>query len=194
MGKKNFIVTEDLLRHANDYVPLNKKIRLAQMIAPKCLVKSKTAEQNQKGLEFLALPTMYVDDLELKNLYIMSVLLAEYLNVSIPDEFTDEEYDRYSESHILNQLERFKSNVGLKDKVFDLLGDFNEFKKILNTEIANEKEVRNDAVARFSAAISIVSDPENMKRLQKELETATAEFQKKQHEAIEKLKERTDET
>lgn len=188
MGKKKFVVTEEMLRGANDYIPLARKIELSKMIAPRCIEKSKTADQNQKGLEFLSLPTLWVDDLETKNLYIMSVLLTEYFKMQLPDEFTDKSYDKYGEAHILNQIERFKGNVGVKDKVFDLLGDFNEFKKILNTEISNEKEVRNDPVARLSAAISIVSNPENIKKMQEELERTAGEFEVKQREVIQQLK------
>ena len=101
MGNEKFKVTEDLLREANDYIPLHKKIEIAKAIAPNCIEKSKTAEQNQKGLEFLALPTLWVDNMEIKNLYMMSVLLSEYLHVQIPDDFTDEEYDKYESAHVL---------------------------------------------------------------------------------------------
>jgi hypothetical protein len=160
---------------------------MAKAIAPKCIEKSKTAEQNQKGLEFLALPTLWVDDLETKNLYTMVVLLTEYLKIKVPDDFTDEIYDEYASTHILNQLERFKSNLALKDKVFDLLNDFRDFKKILDTEIFNEKEVRNDPVARLSAAISIISNSENIKKMQEELEKSASEFESAQREAKSKL-------
>ena len=187
MGKKKFNVTEDLLRNASDYIPLSRKVAIAKVIAPKCIAKSKTAQQNQKGLEFLSLPTLWVDDLETKNLYTMSVLLTEYLKIEIPEEFTDETYDEYASTHILNQLERFKSVLSLKDKVFDLLNDFRDFRKILDTEIFNEKEVRNDPVARLSAAISIISNPENIKKMQAELEKSASEFEIAQREAKSKL-------
>ena len=193
MGKKRFIVTEEMVRGAADYLPLSKKVAIAKAIAPSCIIKSKTAEQNQKGLEFLALPTLWVDDMESKSLYAMSVLLMEYLKVTIPDDFSDKDYDRYASSHILNQLERFKSNAELKDKVFDLLNDYRDFKKILDTEIFNEKEVRNDSVERLSAAISIVSNPENIAKMKDELEKKMGEFEIAQIEAKEKLEGRSDE-
>lgn len=185
--EKKFTITENLVRNANDYIPLERKVAMAKAIAPKCIEKSKTAEQNQKGLEFLALPTLWVDDLETKNLYTMVVLLTEYLKIKVPDDFTDEIYDEYASTHILNQLERFKSNLSLKDKVFDLLNDFRDFKKILDTEIFNEKEVRNDPVARLSAAISIISNSENIKKMQEELEKSASEFESAQREAKAKL-------
>jgi hypothetical protein len=193
MGKKKFKVTEELLRNAVDYLPIERKIALSKVIAPLCIEKSKTAEQNQKGLEFLALPTLWVDDLETKNLYTMSVLLTEYLKISVPEDFTDKVYDEYASTHILNQLERFKSNAALKDKVFDLLNDYRDFKKILDTEIFNEKEVRNDPVARLSAAISIVSDPENIKKMQEEMERTAKEFEIAQREAKQNMLRKGDE-
>lgn len=192
MGKKKFKITEEMLMAATDYIPLTKKIAIAKIIAPKCIEKSVTAEQNQKGLEFLALPTQWVDDLETKNLYTMSVLLREYLGVKIPESFTDQNYDEYASVHILNQLERFKSNVSLKDKVFDLLSDFRDFKKMLDTEIFNEKEVRNDPVARISAAISIASNHENIKKAQEEIERLAGEFESAQAEAKRQIKGKGD--
>ena len=123
----------------------------------------------------------------------MSVLLKEYLNIQIPDEFTDETYDQYGEAHILNQLERFKGNAGLKDKVFNILGNFKKFEKMLNTEIENEKNVRNDPVARLSAAISIVSNPENLKKMQEELEQKANEFEIAQKEAKAQIAGKVDE-
>lgn len=188
MGKKKFVLSDDLLKAANDYIPLSKMAYLAKAIAPACITKSKTAEQNQKGLEFLALPTIWVDDPETKELYKMSVLLKEYLKIQIPDDFTDHHYDKYGEAHILNQLERFKGNVELKDKVFNILGNLKKFEKILNTEIENEKNVRNDPVARLSAAISIISDPENIKKMQEELQKKATEFEIAQKEAKSKIK------
>lgn len=192
MGKKKFKITEEMLMAATDYIPLTKKIAMAKIIATKCIEKSVTAEQNQKGLEFLALPTQWVDDLETKNLYTMSVLLREYLGVKIPESFTDQNYDEYASVHILNQLERFKSNVSLKDKVFDLLSDFRDFKKMLDTEIFNEKEVRNDPVARISAAISIASNHENIKKAQEEIERLAGEFESAQAEAKRQIKGKGD--
>lgn len=194
MGKNTFKVTEEILKNASDYIPLSRKILLAKTIARFCIEKSKTAAQNEKGLEFLALPTLWVDDLETKSLYTMSVLLTEYLKIQIPEDFTDENYDQYASTHILNQLERFKSNVILKDKVFDLLNDFRDFKKLLDTEIFNEKEVRNDPIARLSAAISIVSNPENIKKMQEELERTANEFEIAQKEAKEKIAGKGDES
>ena len=176
MGKR-FFITEDILRNASDYIPLSRKNLLARSIAEKCIQRSPIAEQNQKGLEFLALPSLWIDDMETKSLYLMSVMLSEYLKAEIPDEFTDAEYDFYASSHIFNQLERFKGYAELKDKVFDILTDFKEFKKILDTEIYNEKIARNDPVGRLSAAISIVSSPENIQRMKEELEKSTGDLQ-----------------
>lgn len=188
MGKKKFVLTEDILRSANDYIPLSEMALLAKSIAPDCLRKSKTAEQNQKGLEFLSLPTIWVDDPETKELYKMKILLDKYLKIQTPDEFTDKDYDKFGGAHILNQLERFKASVELKDKVFNILGNLKKFEKMLNTEIENEKNVRNDPIARLSAAISIISDPENIKKMQEELQKKATEFEIAQKEAKAKIK------
>lgn len=194
MGKKKFILTESDLRGAKHYIPLHKMATIAKVIAPKCLEKSKTAEQNQKGLEFLALPTLWVDDVETKELYKMSVLLTEYLQIKLPEDFSDEQYDIYGSAHILNQLERFKSNLSLKDTVFDILENYKKFEKMLNIEIENEKAVRNDPVARLTAAISIVSNPDNIRRMQEELEQATIDFESAKREARARIEGKADES
>lgn len=194
MGKKKFRITEEMLNNANDYIPIQKKVEIAKAIAPDCIEKSKTAEQNQKGLEFLALPMLWVDDMEKKTLYTMYVFLTEYLKIDVPSEFASHDYDRFASAHIINQMERFKNVDSLKGKIFDILSDFRDFKKILDTEIYNEKEVRNDPVARLSAAISIVSDPENIKKMQQALEQKTEEFEIAQREAKAKLSGKGDET
>lgn len=193
MEKKRFILTPETMKAANDYLPLSKMAMLAKTIAPACLEKSKTAKQNEKGLEFLALPTLWVDDPELKELYKMHVLLEYYLKIPTPDDFSDKEYDTFGEAHILNQIERFKGNAGLKDKVFDLLENYKRFEKMLNIEIENEKAVRNDPVARLTAAISIVSNPENIKKMKEELERTADEFQIKQHDAIQQVRGKVEE-
>ena len=183
MGKKKFVITEEMLKNAVDYIPLGRKVALAKVIASHCIVRSKTADQNQKGVEFLALPTLWVEDLETKRLYEMSMLLSEYLKVNIPENFTDKEYDHYASAHILNQLERFKSNALLKDKVFDILDDYRDLKKFLDTEIFNETKVRNDTADRLSAAISIVSNPENIEKMKSELDAAMSKFEVAQKDA-----------
>jgi hypothetical protein len=194
MGKKQFKITEEMLKNANDYIPIQKKVEIAKAIAPDCIEKSKTAEQNQKGLEFLALPMLWVDDMEKKSLYTMYVFLTEYLKLDVSAEFASHDYDRFASAHIINQMERFKNVDSLKGKIFDILSDFRDFKKILDTEIYNEKEVRNDPVARLSAAISIVSDPENIKKMQQALEQKTEEFEIAQREAKAKISGKGDET
>lgn len=193
MGKKKFVLTEEMLRAAHDYIPLSEMAFLAASIAPNCLKKSKTAEQNQKGIEFLALPTIWVHDPEMKELWKMKIFLDKYLNIQTPDDFSDKNYDKFGEAHIFNQLERFKANAELKDKVFNILGNLKKFEKMLNTEIDNEKEVRNDPVARLTAAISIVSNPENIKKMKEELERTADEFQIKQHDAIQQIRGKVEE-
>lgn len=193
MEKKNFIVTEEMIREAVDYVPLSKKVALAQTIAPKCIQKSKTAEQNQKGLEFLSLPCIWVDDLEMKELYCMAILLKEYLGVDVPDEFSDDEYDLYAGSHILYQLERFKGNYELKNKVFDILGDYKKLEKFINTYIQTEKDVRNDGVARLSASIAISTNPENLKKMTEELKVTLTEYEAARADARAKIEGKVEE-
>lgn len=169
MNDERMTISEDTLRGANDYIPLLKKDQIAKAIAGKCLRISRTADQNKAGEKMLAMPCIYVEDTATKEMYQMEILLRYYLGIDIGEEFTDEMYDFYGRSHILNQLERFKGYAELKNKVFDLLSDYSKMKKFLDVEIYNEKTIRNDGLARTAAAISVVATPENIRAMIEEL-------------------------
>ena len=181
-NKETFVFTEEDIKNASEYMPLASKITLSKEIASGCIVPMKTADQNIPGLDFLALPELYEEDLGRKSIMLLSTLLGWYFDIQMPvDEegrITAEIYDRFAAGAPLNQLERFKGNAVLRDKVFNIIADFKEFKKMVDTEIYNIKANNNDPVARFNAAVMIVSKPENITKLLKELQNTGAEYEK----------------
>ena len=62
----------------------------------------------------------------------------------------------------------------LRDKAFDLLADFRDLEKMLNTEIYANLAVMNDVVARMNMAMQSAVTPESLQEL-----TAMAEELKK---------------
>lgn len=178
MGKY-FELTDEIMRNANTYMPIEDKTELAKTIAEQCVIDLPTAEQNLQGEKLLALPYIKVENRELKALCLMQVLLSHYLGVLDSEStLTVEKYNFYAEGSILNQIERYKSNYDLKNKAFDLLADFKEFRKFVDIEINNLITANNDPLARFIASIQVLSTPENIKKAVEELQKSGNDYTK----------------
>lgn len=166
--REPFIITEKMIEQASSYIPLAIKKALANGVAGACLEAVNLTTENITGY----MPKFYREDCSAKLLYLTYYFLTEYLGVKVPDEFSVEEYDYYASSHLFNQLERFKSgNQEIKNKVFDILYDYKEFKKMLDNEIFILKEGKNSTINRILASISVFSSPENLKSLNEILQT-----------------------
>ena len=174
--EKHFELTDKIMQNAIAYMPIEDKADYAEEIAKKCVVDIPTAEQNVKGEKFLALPYIKGEDRELKSMCLMNILLSYYLKIEVKSPFTEEEYNFYAGGSILNQIERYKSNFDLKNKAFDLLADYKEFRKSVDNEIANLIAVNNDVLARFMASVEIFSIPENIKKGFEELQKVSNEY------------------
>lgn len=167
--RKEFEITEEMIDKAVTYIPLAEKISFATTIAQACMEKVDVSAVKIEADATFTLPQMVKENLLLKQMYLMEYLLHHYLKIDISDPFTVRDYDYYAESHPLNQLERFKSNINMKNKIFDMLSDFKELKKMLDTEIYNVKTETNDALVRFLASMTLLSDPETVKKLTEQL-------------------------
>lgn len=115
--------------------------------------------------------TVVDDKLVLKTLsaFAPSVPLVGTYSVRISAVNAYEKYDYYAEDHLLNQIERFKSDPEVKDIVFDLMSDYKDFKKLVDTEIYNAKANANDPIPRLSAAIAVLTAPETISTITEEL-------------------------
>lgn len=176
-----FKITREQIKKAKTYMPIEEKIVYSTSIANQCLKDYKTAEQNLPGEQFLALPNLKGEDLALKTILLQNLLLGFYFDIELKEldspEKIYEQYDYYAGGSLLNQIERFKSDCELKDKVFDLIYDYKEFKKMVDIEIYNLKALNNDGIARLTSAIQIISTPENVQKLTEELKRVTDEYQ-----------------
>lgn len=186
--KEPFIIDEEMIKKATSYIPLATKKAIAIALADACLVAV------DKGLDGIAtetqlpIPQLYREECGAKSLYLMYYFLTEYLHIKLSDEFTEEEYDYYASSHIFNQLERFKSgnNADVKAKVFDILYDYKQLKQMLETEIYNLKESRNDALTRLQDSISLFASPENVKQINDLLQKTIGEVETAQKKLADK--------
>lgn len=179
METKNYVLSKETLKGAITYMPISAKSDIAKQIAKLCLKDMKYAEQNKEGQKFLAMPCLKAEDMRLKNILLLNTLLGYYLNIQLSkDDDPDARYDYYAGGHLLNQIERFKSDNEVRNIAFDLLSDYREFEKTVNTVIYNEKQNNNDPIARFTAAIQIIATPGNIELLVKELKEKSAEYEK----------------
>ena len=178
---ETFKITKEMLVKAKSYMPLNEKIAYSKSVAEICLKEYKTAEENAIGEKFLAFPYLKGEDMGLKSVLLLNVLLGFYFDIDVKEnnEKVYEQYDYYAGGNILNQIERFKSDYEVKDKVFDLIADYKDFKKMVDTEIYNLKTLSNDSLARLSAAMTILSSPENISKFNEELQKVLKENEDK---------------
>ena len=195
-----FVVTKDILKGAISYMPLKTKVEIAKDIADNCLKDIDTDEQNKIGESIIALPHLKGEDLAIKNVLLLGQLLTYYFHLDIHDKDSDGNdldpfviYDYFCEGHLLNQIERFKSDPEVKDKVFDLLADYKEFKKIVDTEIYNRKSNTNDPIPRLSAAIAVMTSKDTLTAIIEEIQRLGAEQTDRKEKLAELLEKKAEE-
>lgn len=165
--ENKIVITPEIVKNATDYIPLMKKQEMAETIAQKCIVKvlMKYTEKGD-GTDSVPMPERYQEYHMYTNLYLMGVLAHEYLHIPYEGDGTGKEiidyenlkmpanvYDQWGESHVLNQLEQMKTDRELREKVFDLLNDFKDFRWMLAHEIDILLGHNNDVVTRMMQAI-----------------------------------------
>lgn len=165
-----FTITNEVIDKADTYMPIELKIALSQEIAKQCIVDLPTAQQNIEGNKFLSLPTLKGENKEIKEMCLLYTLLTKYLKIQVKEPFDEKEYNYYASGAILNQLERYKSNFDLKNKVFDLIYDYKEFRKMVDKNVENIILANNDSLGRLTASIQLFSTPENIQKMKEELE------------------------
>ena len=189
-----FTLTKDLMAAARTYMPLDTKKVLAETIADKCVkpmarlkwdgihIRPKTEEDEKKN-DPTALPDLMEEDVALKMCLLQNVLLGYYFDIELDEnpepDHVYEQYDYYAGGHLLNQIERFKSDRDVKNAAFDLMEDFREFRKMVDTIIYNYKMNANDPLKRFDAMLTVFSTPQNVRVLVTELQKAGDEMEKK---------------
>ena len=169
-----FILTKEIIEGAKRYLPLKEKERLLDVCLDGCLdiVNVKASF----GTETVMLPPMHKENSLRKARYLLTVLACGYLKIPAETEggkgeiLTEAEYDRLCASHIHNQLERAKADREVKDGLFDLLSDYKDFEKRLNTEIFSFLQVMNDPASRLMSALGEAGSREIFTQSQKEIE------------------------
>lgn len=185
------IISKEAILSANTYVKTLDKDKFVQAIVLDCL---DSININTDAGD--SLPPMYKENAERKARHLMGALLSMYLKDKgfIPVENTEcmlsaDDYDRYAGSHILNQMERFKSDKDTRDIVFDILQDYQDLCKRLNIEVYSYLQVMNDPASRLMAAINQKTTPEALQSAIQDVKNLEEQFKQytggKDHTVIE---------
>lgn len=141
-------ITADAITTAKDYMPIAEKEKWAAETAAKCF--DKLAISTGTG----AMPPMYAINTGLKSRYLMAVLVGYYLGQDYePDAedaalISEADYDKWAGGHVLNEIERWKSEPSIRNKCFDILSDYRDLEKRLSAQISGLLAVQNDPVLR----------------------------------------------
>ena len=152
-----FILSREIVESAVTYLPVREKMKMIDECLDGCFDIVNVKAEN--GGESVALPPMNKENSLRKARYLLSILAIRYLKIPVeteeknPSLITEAEYDRLISSHIYNQLERAKSDKELKDRVFDIMADYKDFEKRLNTEIYGFLQIMNDPASRILSAL-----------------------------------------
>lgn len=158
---------------AVDYVPLRKKEEFCEFAAQRCL------ERLTMSVGGSFVPDLYREDISTKQRFLMGFFIKEYLGLPF-DPVKDgggwllaqDDYDRFAGKHILNCMERLKADPNVRGKVFDILQDYKEVEKRLNTEIYAILQTQNDLCARLKILVMDMfktATPEDIEKSLKEL-------------------------
>jgi hypothetical protein len=186
-----FELTRDMMANAKTYMPLQTKKELAETIAHGCVRPmdrlkwdgihlSPRTDKDEGKNDPTALPDLMEEDISLKMCMLQNVLLSWYFDVEMDEtKMGYDQYDYYAGGHLLNQIERFKSDRELKNAAFDLTEDFREFRKMVDTIIYNYKTNANDPLKRFDAMLTVFASPENIQEMVTALQKAGDEMEAK---------------
>ena len=140
---EKFILTEQMLKEARDYIPSAEKVGWVTKAAEQCIDRIEITDGDGGKL-----PDMYMANQDRKERLLMGALCGLYLGI-------EDDYDRMAGSHIFNQIQRMKSGT-LRDKCFDLISDYLNLERRLTAQINALLTVQNDIVVRNQLATSEV--------------------------------------
>ena len=152
------------------YIHLTEKQKIAEHIASGSLVRYRSTVGY--GGEELFDAAVTAEDVPTRWRYMMGVLFKFYLRIEFqPVEGEDylmaaDDYDRAASIHVLNALERMKSDMGARDKVFDLLRDYKDLERMVSVELNAQLAARNDLLPRILHVLTQTATPAALANLQ----------------------------
>ena len=176
--ENRFEITKEMLMKARDYLTLNEKEAIALMIAPACVKKiwDYNYEESRYYEEKDLLPEqvpIWGEDQAAKSAAFIGAVMFFSFGEDIGDNIliSSEAYDKYAGSHVFNQIERFKSTE-YREKAFDIISDYREMERHLNSAIYSVLRELNDPVKRFMEAFGTMGSIEGIQEAVKSIEEA----------------------
>ena len=180
---KKIILTEDSVKNAVSYVPNKAKDDFCEYCAMRCLQRVNINLTDETGS---AMPDMWMENTSAKARYLMSALLVLYLGYPVKEVeredgdlwlMSEKLYDICGRSHIVNQLDRMKGTAAVRDKVFDMLRDYRDLEKRLNTAIYNSLTIQNDPANRIFMKLAMDMSSEALEAQKKKLDEIRQELE-----------------
>ena len=190
MENRQFQVTNEIMANAKCYMPVLTKEVIAQDVARACIKETSTIGEQTDDLDAgFAMPPVYCESPSSKSRVMMAILLSYYLGVVDSNEklmLNLETFDGWAGAHVLNQIERFKATEH-REKAFNLLSDYREMERYLNSAIYSVLREMNDPVKRFLSTLSLMGTDEQIKKtteLAKKTASEILEEQKRQDKIV----------
>ena len=183
------------LKKADTYIPLARKVAIVRILAPGCVEQvDMRLEHDKRNIQ--PMPPRWQESTLGKRLVMSYVLAGLYLHkIDVQGlyqekptfDFTAKQYDTFSQ--LYSQLENIRRDRGQEPEVkaaaCAILSDYKDFEKLLNAEIFNILQAKNDTCARMVEMFMAQTTPEaiqnateTLKQVQAEAE-AEAEVQKR---------------
>ena len=178
-------ITKEILENAMDYMPAEEKQLWADKVANVCIVSVDMTGKDDGG-RIIPVPPRCEENNLARTFALAQALAQEYLKIYPKDKVLLEgDYEEILSSHLINQIERMKSERDVRDKAFNILYDYGELKKMLNTSIFSKLGHLNDPLSRLLVALQAVDPNEITKATEdlNELKVAINDYQRKKKRA-----------
>ena len=162
-----FKITEATMAQADTYIPLTMKEMIANDMARACVKRTDLIHPFGDKAEYsgeYGVSPVYCESPGSKARVMMTVMMVMYLHIwgeDTPYLCEVSAYDQWAGAHVLNQLERFKAGP-YREKAFDILADYREMEKCLNSAIYAVLRELNDPVKRFMEALGTMASAEGI--------------------------------
>lgn len=174
---EKIIITEFDLERANPYVPIRKKEEFVENCFAKCMNRVQVSLGSE---EDEAMPDMWIANEFIKSRFLMSAFVGLYLGKMNELEtedgdswlMTESQYDLWAGSHVFGQIERLKKKASqeAQDIAYDLVRDYKDLERRMNTTLYNRIEVENDAINRLFLKLSMETSSAALEEQKKALE------------------------
>lgn len=173
-------ITAEDVRKADSYIPIARKSALTQILGPGCI------EQVPYTGEEETVPPQYQESVFGKKLVLSYILSGVYMHkIDVSGLYQEEpvfnfsaaQYDQFSQLH--RQLEQFKKSkdTEVASKAVEILCDYREFEKMINSEIYNKLQQKNDPCKRIMEMVYMQTTPESIQEAATKMNAVRSELQ-----------------